>query len=156
MMRCFEDIQLRLEDHWRRYSPWVPFDDLGSHYASAGAIVLAMAMTKTRSILLVSMLTRLPQEFVAFIITKWHRHDEELALHMRDTEACADAQAVDHIDLHDSLDYTIERFWMLADPDENNSLNDLRRGILVGGAYQDWIDADELDDFMNDLCTSSR
>ena len=33
-MRCFEDIQLRLEDHWRRYSPWVPFDDLGSHYAS--------------------------------------------------------------------------------------------------------------------------
>jgi hypothetical protein len=73
---------------------------------------------------------------------------------MQDTEACANAQVVDHIDLHHSLDYTVERFWMLADPDVNNSLNDLRRGILVGGAYQDWIDADELDDFMNDLCTS--
>jgi hypothetical protein len=151
MMRCFEDIQLHLEDHWRRYSPWVPFDDLGSHYASAGAIVLAMAMTKTRSILLVSMLTRLPQEFVAFIITKWLTHEKELAPHMRDTEACADAQVVDHIDLHESMDYTVERLWMLADPDVNNSLNDLRRGILVGGAYQDWIDADELDDFMRQL-----
>jgi len=150
-MRCFEDIQLRLEDFWRRYSPWVPSDDLGSHYASAGAIVLAMAMARTRSILLVSMLTRLPQDFVALIITKWLRHEEELEPHMRDTEACADAQVVDHIDLHDSLDYTVERFWMLADPDENNCLNDLRRGILVGGAYQDWVDADELEGFMRQL-----
>jgi hypothetical protein len=155
MMRCFEDIDGRLEDYWRRYSPWIPFDDLGSHYASAGAIVLAMAVAKTRSMLLVSMLTRLPQEFVAFLITKWLRHEEELEPHMRDTERCADAQVVDHIDLHDSLDYTVERFWMLANPDENNCLNDLRRGILVGGAYQAWIDTDELDDFMSDLRKSA-
>jgi hypothetical protein len=93
-----------------------------------GAIVLAMAMTKTRSILLVSMLTRLPQDFVAFIITKWLRNEEELERHMRDTEACVAAQFVDYIDLHESLDYTVERFWMLADPDENSCLNDLRGG----------------------------
>src|ERR1700750_2196650 len=122
MMRCFEDIQQRLEDYWRRCSPWVPFDDLGSHYASACAIVLAMAMARTRSILLVSMLTRLPQDFVAFIIAKWLRHEEELEPHMRDTEACADAQIIDHTDLRDSLDCAVERFWMLPDPDENNCL----------------------------------
>jgi hypothetical protein len=40
---------------------------------------------------------------------------------------------------------------MLADPDENNCLSDLRRGRLVGGVYQDWVDADEIDDFMRQL-----
>jgi hypothetical protein len=110
-----------------------------------------MAMAKTRSVLLVSMLTRLPQDFVAFIIAKWLRREEELESHMQDTEACADAQVVDYIDLHDSLDYTVERFWMLADPDLNNCLSDLRRGKLVGGAYQDWVDVDELDEFMGQL-----
>jgi hypothetical protein len=61
-------------------------------------------------------------------------------------------RAQDFLAVEDAREYAIEVFWeKTLSPDDVARLMDTRGGRILGGGYQDWIDSDELGDFLQDL-----
>jgi hypothetical protein len=131
--------------HWKN-------DGLATTYASTAAVLLAACRLDTISAALIAGVTGLPNSFVALIVQRMDRSQYRSTEAFRELEHTIRERAQDFLAVEDAREYAIDVFW-----EESLSLNDVARlvdargGRMLGDGYQDWIDSDELGDFLQDL-----
>ena len=115
-----------------------PGDDTGTIYGSLSAVLLAAALSKSRSPDVIRKITRLPRLFVAAVCLEmrplWHM-SEELKLSLSRSKE-------DFADILDALRCAADEVWweIYAGSRTVQYLNLLRDGTLVGGGRQHWVD----------------
>jgi hypothetical protein len=151
-MEQFEDCEAWFSEVCAGYEFFVEGDDLGSTFGSAGAVLLLMAKLDTASPSLLSSISGLPVEFTAGVVRcvdrKGFRHSE----YFLDLERTVKGNTPDHAEIRSSLECALERFWLSADPKWTGGLMcQARRGMLVGGHRQLWVDEERLEEFLSRL-----
>jgi hypothetical protein len=108
-----------------------------------------MAALNTGSTSSVASLCGLPREFVAGVVRCVERKGFRDSESFRDLQQVISRNPLDHTEIRSSLECALERFWLLADPKWTGGLLcDARRGMLVGGNRQWWIDAERWETFL--------
>jgi hypothetical protein len=151
-MKGFEDVSNWLNAFHDHHPSYWEGDDLATTYASTAAVLLAACRLDTNSAALIAGVTGLPNGFVALIVQRMDRSQYRSAEAFRELEHTIRERAQDFLAVEDAREYAIEVFWeKTLSPDDVARLMDTRGGRILGGGYQDWIDSDELGDFLQDL-----
>jgi hypothetical protein len=148
-MEGFEQYKVWFEEVCAGYEFFVEGDDLGSTFGSAGAVLLLMAKLETGSPSLLASLSGLPVEFTAGVVQcvdrKGFRHSE----YFKDLEQTVRGNPADHAEIRSSLECALEHFWLSANSRWTGGLLcQARRGMLVGGHRQWWIDDERWEAFL--------
>jgi hypothetical protein len=151
-MEGFEQYKVWLAQFSAGYPLFVEGDDLGTTFCSSGAVLLMMAALNTGSPSLLAELTGLPVEFTAGVVRCADRKDFRHSECFKDLEQTIRRDPSDHVDIRSSLECALERFWLSADSDWTGGLLcQARRGMLVGGHRQLWVDEERLEEFLSRL-----
>jgi hypothetical protein len=148
-MEAFEDVLGWLSKFHEVHPPYFAGDDLATTFASTINVFLLTSRLDTRSVVLIAALSGLPQEFVAALMNKAERsqlfNSDEFADLSRAVHS--DSKNVRRIDelMFDVMDL----FWDKHLNDDDPQALVFLRGIRIfGGAYQSWVDEDELSAFL--------
>ena len=151
-MEAFEEYKLWFADFSAGYPLFVEGDDLGSTFGSSGAVLLLMAALDTGSPSLLANLTGLPVRFTAGVVHCVDRKDFRHSEYFLDLEQTVRRNPSDHGDIRSSLECALEHFWLSADSSWTGGLLcQARRGMLVGGHRQWWVDEERWEEFLSEL-----
>jgi hypothetical protein len=151
-MEAFKQYKVWFAEFSAGYPLFVEGDDLGTTFCSSGAVLLMMAALNTGSPSLIANLTGLPVEFTAGVMRCADRKDFRHSAYFLDLEQTVRRNPADHADIRSSLECALERFWLSADSDWTGGLLcQARRGMLVGGHRQWWVDEERWEEFLSEL-----
>jgi hypothetical protein len=151
-MEAFKQYKVWFAEFSAGYPLFVEGDDLGTTFCSSGAVLLMMAALNTGSPSLLANLTGLPVKFTAGVVHCVDRKDFRHSECFKDLEQTIRRDPSDHADIRSSLECALERFWLSADSSWTGGLLcQARRGMLVGGHRQLWVDEDRLEEFLSRL-----
>jgi hypothetical protein len=120
-------------------------DDLGTTYGCVGSVVMAAALTGTRSACELAVLTSLPFHFVRVVMVQMEAHSLWQSENLTDLERILRERREDSDEVDSSLRCILDEFWdAFWTPGATDALTTLRERRLFGGRMQTWTDEDAL------------
>jgi hypothetical protein len=120
-------------------------DDLGTTYGCVGSVLMAAALTDSRSACELAVLTSLPYHFVRVVIAQMEAHNLWRFEGTADLERILRERRENSDEVDSSLRRILDEFWgAFWQPGATDALTTLRERRLFGGRMQTWTDEDAL------------
>jgi hypothetical protein len=151
-MKGFEDVSDWLNAFHDHYPSHWKNDGLATTYACTAAVLLAACRLDTASAALIAGVTGLPKSFVYLIVQRMDRSQYRSAEAFLELERTIRDRNQDFSAIEDAREYAIDVFWEESlSLDDVARLMDARGSRILGGGYQDWVDEEEVDNFMQGI-----
>ena len=135
------DTKGLLDSFYKQFPAFEESDDPTTTLTSAGAVLLASAALDSICADTLARLTRLPIEFVSLVAESLDYQDDDFEHNWTCLEHDLTGAPLDFAEIAFSLDAVLEQFWSNKQlTDLNIALEICRKGRLVGGERQWWID----------------
>lgn len=148
----FEQYRDRLKQFYGhdQNDAYVEGDDSATTFESIGVVLMASLLSGSRSPVLLAQLTGLPEQFAAEVIRLmnfddfWHSED------FAELERTFRNKPDDYADVGHAQYWVLVEVWFESRlPRMESVLEEARQRRIFGGAFQHWIDDEELDAFLD-------